>query len=377
MKKQIVYIVILAIGSSFSVNAQIKGMGLKKDNAGYAKTALISKPLGFGANLPKSMSLKQYCPSIGDQGQTGTCTAWSSTYYAASMEYAILNNITNSNDVTNLAFDPYYTYLNILSEDEESKKTCEDGTYIGDACELLVQYGAKRKAFDPFDCQSKESAVSNKESACSIDFTNYVRLSTQDWEGEQQDEFDVMITSICQTLVNKHPVIIGMELLESFYNIGADGKYDAANGGQESVGGHAMCVVGYDDNKYGGSFMVVNSWADGWGENGFLYVTYKDFYKYVWYTFALESEMKSFDMTGCVGGDCEAGYGMMIYNTKKMHGTAEGIFSEGKMISGIYTNLTGNISSKEIKMMEKFVESNDGAELIYQNGTPIGYVDPY
>ena len=376
MKKQIIFAA-LVIGSSVSVSAQNRGMGLKMDNKAYAKTPLIEKPLGFGANLPKSMSLKQYCPSIGDQGQTGTCTAWSSTYYAATMEYAILNNITNSSEVSKIAFDPYYTYLNILSEEEEQKKTCEDGTFIGNACELLVQYGAKRISFDQFDCSSKESAVSNKELVCPVDFTNYVRLSTQNWDGEQEDEFDVLITSICQTLVNKHPVIIGMELLESFYNIGADGKYDAANGGQESVGGHAMCVVGYDDNKFGGSFQIVNSWADGWGDKGFLYVTYKDFYKYVWYTYALESEMKTFAAPGCIGGDCDNGYGMMIYNTKKMHGTAEGIFSGGKMISGIYLNLSGAISSKEVKMMESFVKKNYGSELIYKNYLPIGYIDRY
>ncbi len=377
MKKQIIYLVALVLGSSFSVNGQIKGMGLKRDNAGYAKTALIAKPLGFGANLPKSMSLKQYCPSIGDQGQTGTCTAWASTYYAATMEYAIQNNLTDPAEIAKIAFDPYYTYLNIISEEEEATKACADGTYPGDACALLYSYGSKRIAFDKFDCSSAEYAKSNKEEVCRIDYTNYVRLSTQNWDGEQEDEFDVMITAVCQTLVNKHPVIIGMELPEAFRNIGSDGKF-TSNGDEESLGGHAMCVVGYDDNKYGGCFTIVNSWGPGWGDDGFLYVTYKDFYKYVWYTFALESEMKTFYATpGTIGGNCNNGYGMMKHNTKKMHGISEGIFENGKMVSGIYLNDSGNISSKETKMMEKFVAKNDYSQLIYKNGYPIGYVDPY
>ena len=68
---------------------------------------------------------------------------------------------------------------------------------------------------------------------------------------------------------------------------------------------------------------------------------------------------------------------MMKHNTKKMHGISEGIFENGKMVSGIYLNDSGNISSKETKMMEKFVAKNDYSQLIYKNGYPIGYVDPY
>jgi len=161
------------------------------------------------------------------------------------MEYAILNNITSRDAITDLAFDPYYTYLNIISEEEEQKKTCEDGTYIGDACDLLVNYGAKRIAYDQYDCSSKESASSNKESYCPVDFTDYVRLFSM-YYGTQVDEFDVVITTVCQSLVNKHPVIIGMDVIESFGNIDSDGYFDSSNDGQKSPGGQAITVIVYD-----------------------------------------------------------------------------------------------------------------------------------
>jgi hypothetical protein len=44
----------------------------------------------------------------------------------------------------------------------------------------------------------------------------------------------------------------------------------------EGYGGHAMCVVGYDDQKYGGAFEVQNSWGNDWGNGGFFWVRYVD-----------------------------------------------------------------------------------------------------
>jgi len=35
-------------------------------------------------------------------------------------------------------------------------------------------------------------------------------------------------------------------------------------------GGHAVCVVGYTKQ---GTFIVRNSWGDGWGDNGFAFAS--------------------------------------------------------------------------------------------------------
>jgi len=63
MKKYLVYLIPVFVGFTFTLSAQIKGLGLVMDNEAYAKTPLIEKPLGFGENLPKGFSLKQYCPN--------------------------------------------------------------------------------------------------------------------------------------------------------------------------------------------------------------------------------------------------------------------------------------------------------------------------
>ena len=38
-----------------------------------------------------------------------------------------------------------------------------------------------------------------------------------------------------------------------------------------------MCVIGYDDNMYGGAFQIINSWGTWWGDQGFFWAKYEDF----------------------------------------------------------------------------------------------------
>jgi hypothetical protein len=44
-------------------------------------------------------------------------------------------------------------------------------------------------------------------------------------------------------------------------------------------GGHAMCVIGYDDRKQ--AFQLMNSWGTDWGNNGVAWVRYADFKEFV------------------------------------------------------------------------------------------------
>jgi hypothetical protein len=48
-----------------------------------------------------------------------------------------------------------------------------------------------------------------------------------------------------------------------------------------------MCIVGYDDNKFGGAFEIMNSWGKEYGDNGFIWFRYEDFAKEVKTAYAL------------------------------------------------------------------------------------------
>ena len=53
----------------------------------------------------------------------------------------------------------------------------------------------------------------------------------------------------------------------------------------ESSVGHAVAIIGYNDNINGGSFLIHNSYGSQWGDNGNMWITYNDFFNYVDHVF--------------------------------------------------------------------------------------------
>ena len=85
-------------------------------------------------------------------------------------------------------------------------------------------------------------------------------------------------------LANGTPVIIGFDVYDSFEGAWGDIPHGQAGSGmmpypntstEELLGGHAVCIVGYDDNLNGGRFIVRNSWGTSWGDNGYFYMPYQ------------------------------------------------------------------------------------------------------
>jgi hypothetical protein len=70
-------------------------------------------------------------------------------------------------------------------------------------------------------------------------------------------------------LVNK-PVPCGMYIYDDFKHY-AGGIYEPVTG-QDIIGGHLACIVGYDDSQQ--CWIVKNSWGTEWGEDGFFRIGY-------------------------------------------------------------------------------------------------------
>jgi len=80
-------------------------------------------------------------------------------------------------------------------------------------------------------------------------------------------------------------VVIGMKCPSSFNN--AKGYWIPTEDYKGDFGGHAMCVIGYDDNQYGGAFEIQNSWGNWWGNQGYIWIKYDDFKNWVKYAYEL------------------------------------------------------------------------------------------
>ncbi|NOT51842.1 MAG: peptidase C1A papain [Chitinophagaceae bacterium] len=241
------------------------------DPAQFEK-AKIYEPLADDPNrpaLPESANLQQFAPSVGNQGAQGSCVAWSSAYAART----ILESARSGNDPDNVRFSPSFLYNQIGLDG------CQ-GSYIIRAMEFMTQRGSvpyNDFAYDEQDCtrQPGQQLLSN---ATQFKMHGFNRLSL----GDRNDAID--LHAIKENLAQGAPVVIGMMVGQSFMQSMKGQDVWQPESGDENMmgfGGHAMCVVGYDDTKYSGAFLLMNSWGPEWGNNGFAWVNYNDFNTYV------------------------------------------------------------------------------------------------
>jgi len=250
----------------------------------------VSNTRDVYTNLPKAVSLQKYTPAPGNQGQTGTCTAWSSTYCAATMTWAMRNGITNRRKITQNAFLPCYTYVNIL---RQSTQNCAAGTDIADACNWLKNTGAVKLTEYPQNpaCINTSDVPSTwKQKASENRIVGFTKLFYE-WAGGMSYK----VEKTKKALAEGKPVLIAYNCAFSFSNsqgLRSDGLWWPASNEKPTLnyGGHAMVVVGYDDNKFnGGAFLIQNSWGGDWGMKGYFWITYYHYAWWVYYAFEVNS----------------------------------------------------------------------------------------
>ena len=50
----------------------------------------------------------------------------------------------------------------------------------------------------------------------------------------------------------------------------------------DNATGHAMVIIAYDDNKYGGAVQLMNSWGTDWGNEGYVWMAYEQVNNWVY-----------------------------------------------------------------------------------------------
>jgi hypothetical protein len=222
--------------------------------------------------MPNAASLEKYCPKPGDQGQYGTCVAFAVAYHLRTILWAKQNNITSKSEIANFIFSPSYIYEQIKDEGDND---CQAGTNPVNAFELMKTMGIAKNATTPYRCGAEVTLDAMLEG---IDFriADYQILYLPD-----ETDASLKVNSVKKALSEGYPCMLGFVVAESFYDAGALWEPTSTDDGPSGKHGrHAMCIVGYDDNKYGGAFRILNSWGESWADNGFVWVKYKDFADY-------------------------------------------------------------------------------------------------
>ncbi len=219
--------------------------------------------------LPEAVSLLKYAPDRGNQGQQGSCVAWSCAYSAQT----ILKAAATGQDPNQIVFSPSYLYNQIRLEG------CQ-GSYIQRAMESMSRNGGVPLSQYPYndqDCTNEPGSTDLQAGR-----QNVIHGFTRITNGDNINE--ISVRGIKEHLAKNAPVAIGMMVGQSFMQemIGKElWQPSGMDGSQMGMGGHAMSVIGYDDSKFGGAFQIMNSWGPEWGKNGVAWVRYGDFKKYV------------------------------------------------------------------------------------------------
>lgn len=258
-----VWLQILWIFSSFW-NFSSSQMGLTPlSPEEYAKLPVWT-PEEEGVGEFYQIDWSPYLPSPGAQGSQNSCTAWAVAYAVKS--YLETRDQEWNPDHPSRIFSPAFVYNQINGGRDY-------GSTIPKALELLIQKGCATLATMPYadnDFSKKPSAQAFAE-ATKYKCKSYGTLS----DG----------TSVRLALRQGNLVIISVQT-DPVFNSGmyeifrpTERKRGLQSRSENAPHGyHAMVVVGYDDARQ--AFLLMNSWGNRWGKNGFCWVSY-DLFKNV------------------------------------------------------------------------------------------------
>jgi hypothetical protein len=129
-----------------------------------------------------------------------------------------------------------------------------DGTTLKAALDVARKFGVVTEDLLPFmgtglyagDVKTFYAIAATRKVA------SYYRLQPGDWK---------------RWLADSGPILCRLDVDAEWDNVGADGKLNTYRG--NGRGGHAVCLVGYDGDR----FVVRNSWGTSWGDKGYAYAS--------------------------------------------------------------------------------------------------------
>ena len=259
--------------------------GLRFSEAAYVRIAM--EPLGSGGFgladaapedygripivffdspvLPPSIDLSANFPPVGNQGIQNSCVGWAVGYALKSFQER-LEERWEFGPAT--MFSPAWIYNQINGGSDQ-------GSHIHEALRLIVDEGAATLTTMPYierDYRSQPTDRATREA--------------RQYRAENLGRVPGTL-QIKAALFNRHPVVIGMRVHENFNRLsGTNPVYSTFSG--PVVGLHAVTIVGYDDNRFGGAFKVINSYGTGWGDDGYFWLPYEHFRRIAFEAFVLQ-----------------------------------------------------------------------------------------
>lgn len=203
--------------------------------------------------IPKKVDYSKETRPVGDQGHTGSCVGWSTAY-------GLRRWLHFKSDGVKKKFSVRFVWMTSKELDPWTPNVAFDlsGTRIRDAFKVMNKYGACPDIHWKFD---EELPNPDKEQKILKEAMKY-RIGS----------YHALSTNVERRvhLAKEGPFVVGVPVYSNWAQVGPDGVIPDPGGAFQ--GGHAVLVVGYDDEKE--QFKFQNSWGTDWGSSGFGYFTY-------------------------------------------------------------------------------------------------------
>lgn len=226
-------------------------------------------------SLPDHVDFREenLCPSVYDQGNLGSCTA---NAVAAALE------LDQRKRGVTYRFTPsrlmlYYHGRYLIDSIEE-----DEGTSLA-AAARAIEYGYVPEDMWPYDDGPKQF-MRQPDPDCYKIGINLFNKSDVSYTFVPQEE-----NIMKEYLAKRQPILFGIKTHDSLKTreVRKTGMVPLPGSDEESRGGHALLMVGYDDREFIGEgaakapnpryqhFIFRNSWGEKWGDHGYGYIPYK------------------------------------------------------------------------------------------------------
>ena len=236
-----------------------------KFNDEHVKAFATLKSINHAGNifdLRNIVNLPQALSDI-DQGKLGSCTANAISYAYAFDEIKQLNKEV---------FLPSRLFIYYNERMMEGNVNQDSGAEIRTGIKSINKYGVCDEhhwIYNPiqFTVKPPDNVYDEAKLARAL---KYARVDLR-----QSKNTDNRTQQLKNALKSGYPFVFGFIVYKSFESeeVMKTGMVPMPLPGEKKMGGHAVCAVGFDDDKK--CFIVKNSWGPDWGLNGYFYMPYE------------------------------------------------------------------------------------------------------
>ncbi len=205
-------------------------------------------------DLPEKVDLRPFCPPVQEQLSIGSCTA-----VAIGNSYKFLLMKENLPLFSPSRLFIYYNEREIVGTTNQ-----DSGALIRDGFKSVAKQGVCDEILWEYDI-----------SKFSLQPPQICYLEALEHRAIEYQRVNQTLNHLKSCLAEGFPIVGGFMMHESFESkeVAKTGVLNLPKSDEQKLGGHAVLIVGYDTDS--ARFIVMNSWGNSWGQNGYFTIPFE------------------------------------------------------------------------------------------------------